>query len=202
MTNKKIYGFALIEILVWIFIFSLWLVSMYALISSVLRVNEYNKNFIIATNLAREQIELFRNIRDSNYQKIQKYNQINPPNTNYSNVFLTWSYYKIENNYSQTATFPISVQDISWFVEWKDKIGLGLMDNYKLCLDNESRYTYDCGTIWNTNTFFYKYLKIDEVKDINWIIENALKLKSKIIWYKKWYHEFELNTIITDWKRL
>ncbi|MDP2396470.1 MAG: hypothetical protein Q8M44_06510 [bacterium] len=46
-----------------------------------------NKNYIIAVNLANEQIELVRNIRDSNYKKIQKYNMINPSSNNYTNVF-------------------------------------------------------------------------------------------------------------------
>jgi hypothetical protein len=27
-------------------------------------------------------------------------------------------------------------------------------------------------------------------------------LKSKVIWYIRWYHEFEVNSIIADWKRL
>jgi hypothetical protein len=50
-------------------------------------LNDYNKNYIIATNLAREQLELVRNIRDSNYKQIKKYNQINPSNNDYENVF-------------------------------------------------------------------------------------------------------------------
>jgi hypothetical protein len=98
-------------------------VSIYAVISSVLRINEYNKNFIIATNLAREEIELFRNIRDSNYKVIKKYNQINPSNDQYNVVFLTGSYYKIENDFiilKQAVPpygFPIKVNEILPFEE-------------------------------------------------------------------------------------
>lgn len=201
MKRRNKNWFAIIEILIWIFIFSLWLVSIYTVISSILRVNEYNKNYIIASNLAREEIELFRNIRDSNYTKIKKYNQINPSNTTYTNVFSTWSYYKIENDYISPA-FPIKVEKINNFEEWIDKISWINMKNYKLCLDSNNRYTYNCTTTWNVETFFYRYLKVDEVKSASWVINNALKLKSKVIWYKKWYNEFELNTIITDWKRL
>jgi hypothetical protein len=50
----------------------------YAIISSTLRVNDYNENYIIASNIAREQLELVRNIRDSNYIKIKPYNLKNP----------------------------------------------------------------------------------------------------------------------------
>ena len=74
------------------------------------------------------------------------------------------------------------------------------MLDYKLFLDSENRYVFE--ESWNKKTYFYKYLKIDKVEDSNWIITDALKIKSKVIWYKKWYHEFELNTIISDWKRL
>jgi hypothetical protein len=42
------------------------------------RINEYNKNYIIAANLAREQIELLRFNRDYNYEVLQKFDQINP----------------------------------------------------------------------------------------------------------------------------
>jgi hypothetical protein len=64
-----------------------------------INLNEYNKNEIIASALAREQIELFINIRDSNYKKLYNYNQINPSNTNHNNLFETNSYYKIENDF-------------------------------------------------------------------------------------------------------
>jgi hypothetical protein len=43
-----------------------------------MNLNDYNKNYIVASNLAREQLELIRNIRDNNYKKVQIYNQINP----------------------------------------------------------------------------------------------------------------------------
>ncbi|MDR2411330.1 MAG: hypothetical protein LBD88_01710 [Candidatus Peribacteria bacterium] len=65
------------------------IISVFSIIINTLNLNEYNKNYIIAANLAREQIELVRNIRDSNYAKIQIYNQINPNSDNHSNVFAT-----------------------------------------------------------------------------------------------------------------
>ena len=207
-------GFSMIEILIWIFIFSLWFVSIYAIIVSTLNVNTYNKNYIVASNLAREQLELFRNIRDSNYVKIQKYNQRNPNDTNFNKLniahsdydsnFLisTWSYYKIENNFNVTASFPISIEPINNFLEWVWNLKRPEMKSYNLCLDSEKRYVYDCITLWNKETKFFKYIYVSEAKDINGVIKNAIKVKSKVIWYIKWYHEFEINTIIADFKRL
>ena len=204
-TNKK--AFSLIEILVWIFIFSIWIASVYAIISSTLRINNYNENYIIASNLAREQIEQIRNIRDSNYKKIQNYNQINPSGTDYWVVFEFNKKYKIENNYSTTARFPIELTDItSWFEEWEGKLNWVSMRNYNLCIDTNNRYSYDCSNPHNIKTQFYKYISIEKVKyNDSWAlkeIDDSFLLKSKVIWYKKGYHEFEVKSIIADWKRL
>ena len=207
MKKNQKNAFSIIEIMVWIFIFALWMTSVYAIISSTLRVNDYNKNFIIASNLAREQVELVRNIRDSNYNKIQKYNQINPWNTDYNNVFEYWNKYKIENNYSTTANFPIKIIDITtWFEEWETKVSWNSMNGYRLCIDWKNRYTYDCEEDGNIKTRFYKYISMEKVKyDEGWTtetIDDAYLVTSKVIWYIKWYHEFEVKYVIADWKRL
>jgi hypothetical protein len=41
-----------------------------------MRLNEYSKNSIVASNLARESIELIRNVRDSNYVNMYKWNKM------------------------------------------------------------------------------------------------------------------------------
>lgn len=205
--NNKRKWFSIIEILIWIFIFSMWITWVYAIISSTLRINDLNKNYIIAVNLANEQIELVRNIRDSNYKKIQKFNMINPSSNNYSDVFWFWKKYKIENNYSSSATFPILVTDITdWFEEWVDKLNTVSMKKYLLCIDSLNRYTHDCNNPNNKPTKFYKYVSFEKVtyKDgaISKDITDAYLVKSKVIWYIRWYHEFELKSIVADWKRL
>lgn len=206
IVNNKSW-FSLIEILVWIFIFSMWLVSVYAVIVSTMKLNEYNRDYIIATALAGEQLELIRNYRDSNYSKFQKYNQINPPIADYSNVFLTWSYYKIENDYSSAAAFSIKLEWISDFWDWESEVTWKMLA-YKLCIDWENRYTYDCLDIsWNIKTNFFKYIFIDDVKYSSWwwaveVIDNAIKVTSKVIRYHRGYHEFETSIILTDFNRL
>jgi len=137
-----------------------------------------------------------RNIRDSNYIKIQKYNQINPSETysssNPPGLFLIGGNYTIENDYSSLGSFPVKVSPLA------DITNNNL---YRLCLDWESRYVHECS--WNKETYFYKYITISEVTEENGnVIDNAFKVKSKVTWYKRWYHEFEVNTIIADWKRL
>lgn len=207
MKKYNIKGFSIIEVLIWVFIFTLWMVGIFAIITSTLRINDYNENYIIASNLAREQLELVRNIRDSNYSNVKPFNLKNPNWTSFwpTDKFEFWSKYKIWNDYSNTSLFPIKLDKIMDFWEWKDELNWKMLD-YRLCLDNKNRYTYDCISTWNSKTDFYKYISIDKVKYSSWpnikIIDNSFLVKSKVIWYKKWYHEFEVKTIITDWKRL
>ncbi len=202
--KKRTFWFSIIEVMVWVLIFSIGLVSIFMIIASYIKLNDYNRNEIIASNLARENIELFRNIRDSNYKKVLKWNQVNPWTNNFNNIFKTWTYYKLENDFSALANFPIKVEEITNFWEWKTELTWKMQD-YKLCLDSKDRYTYSCIT-WNTKTYFYRYLKLDELKYMSWwvenIIENAYKIISKVIWYNRGYHEIEINSIVTDWRRL
>lgn len=198
--KKNTQWFSMVEILIWIFIFSLGLVSIYALIISMMNLNEYSKNSIIATNLARESTELVRNIRDNNYENFYKWNKF--PWSDVSKVFSTGVYYTIENDLRTFSNDDVRLQPISDFVEGKDH--LVDMEDYKLCINPEGLYTYDCTTP-NTKTYFYRYIVFDDVVyqsgGLNTILPDALKVTSKVIWYKKWYHEIQLKTILTDYLR-
>jgi len=199
--DKNNKGFAIIEILIWIFIFTLWLISIYLLITSSLNLNLISKNQIIAWNLSKEWIELIRNIRDSNYINHHKWNQLNPrESTDYSLVFDEWKYYTIENNFSNTLPL-VNINEILDFWEWKTEINWKML-SYRLCLDHQNRYTYDCTSLWHKKTHFYRYLKIEKVENSDGIISDALRITSKVIWVEKWYHELQIRTILTDWKRL
>ena len=194
-------GFSVIEVMIWVFIFTLGLISIYMLISSSISMNYESKNKVIASNLARECIELTRNIRDSNYNSNHSWDQINP-NGDISDKFSTWSYYTIENNYFNYASFPIEVKVISDFWEWSSELNWK-MQNYRLYLDPENRYTYN---IWWTNekTHFYRYLWVDDVKyNSGWdiIIDDALKITCRVYWLQNGLHKTDIKTIITDFKR-
>ena len=204
--NSNISGFSIIEVMISIFIFSMWMASIFMVISSSMNIDNLNKNQILASNLAREEIELIRNIRDLNYETYHKYNWI-PNNehdkydpSNSERFFGTGTYYKIENDFNDPE-FNFSIDKIINFKEWKNHIWNWDMDDYRLYLDSENHYTYE--SIWNKKTIFYRYLYLEELKNSNWvIIEDTMKVKSKVIWYSKWYHEFEINTILADFNRL
>ena len=202
--KSNISWFSIIEVMISIFIFSMGMASIFMVISSSININNLNKNQIIASNLAREEIELIKNIRDSNYETFHKWNWI--PNNDWINkydldkFFIIGKDYKIENDFS-SANYPFKIEEITYLKEWKTHIWNWDMDNYRLYIDSDNHYTYE--SIWNKKTIFYRYLKIEELKNWAWnIINDTMKVKSKVIWYSKWYHEFEINTILADFNRL
>ena len=189
--RNTLSAFSIIEVLIGIFVFSLGLVSIYALLASSLNVNDYNRNSIIASNLAREQIELFRNIRDTNYKKLQVWNQLEPHTQNFSQIFSPGDYYTLENN---VVSGYVDVEN-KWssVPEWPWEIA-DMQDIYGLCLNADDIYSYDCA--WGEIAAFYRYLYIEEISV--W----SYQITSKVIWYKRWYHEYEIQTIVTDWRRI
>ena len=188
--QKNKQWFSIVEILVWIMIFSLWLVSVYMLIASSMKMNEYSKNSIIASNLAREGIEIVRNIRDNNYATLHNWNKF--PWDDVDARFQTGIYYKVENNTEL-------LKEIIDFREGRNHLA-DKMKDYQLYLTPENSYTYD--QISNRPTHFYRYLVFDDVKsNTGMVLQDALKLKSKVIWYKNGYHEIELDTILADFQR-
>lgn len=199
--KTKAKAFSMVEILIWIFIFTLWLTGIYLLIVSTLGLNDYSKNSIIASNLAREWLELVRNTRDTNYNNLYNWNKL--PGNNVNAKFSTGAFYTVENDFRETTSQSVLFQEIPDFAEWKSVL-TSKMEAYRLCLDAENKYTHFCPT-GSKKTYFYRYLKFDPVvynSGSSVYVENdALKVKSKVIWYNRGYHEIELDTILTDWQR-
>lgn len=179
--------FSIIEVMIGVFIFSLGLVAIYALLMSSLNLSEYNKNAIIASQLAVEQIEMIRNIRDTNYSTVRNWDSLAWDNalTKYVDDHL-----KVENGGQNWYILT----PIDNFKQWRTELSWA-MKSYRLCLDN-SIYTYNCNWDDVIPTPFYRYLKIES----RW--DDKLLLISKVIWYSRGYHEYEIQTLITDWRRL
>ena len=65
--TKQKSGFTLLEVMMAVFIIGVGLVGIASLIAQNARVQYFNKNSIIASQLAQEGLELVRNIRDTNW---------------------------------------------------------------------------------------------------------------------------------------
>ena len=187
--NTHISWFSIIEVLVGIFIFTLGLISIYLIMVSSLKLNDYNKNQIIASNLAREQIELIRNVRDTNYNTLFNWDSI--PWS--SDKITPGNYYKIENDFS--GGLPAKINSFVYVDEGQQY--LTDMEIFRLCLDDKNRYVF-CSSGSNLDTTpFYRYMLVKDTPEA-W----AYKITSKVMWYKRGYHDLEINTILADWKRL
>ncbi len=69
-------GFTLVEILIAILIFGLGLISAFVLSNTASSLSMRSKQEIIATNLLREQLELFKNIRDTNFLALRNFDSL------------------------------------------------------------------------------------------------------------------------------
>ena len=74
INKNKRRGFTLVEIIVVLFIISLGLVGVLTLIVQNIQSQSYNKNNLIAYQLAQEGIELVRKVRDSNWRAGRAFN--------------------------------------------------------------------------------------------------------------------------------
>lgn len=201
---------SIIEVIVAIFIFTMWLASIFLVITSSINLNEYWKNQIIASNLAREWLELIKNLRDSNYSNLHNWNVLNPNLSQgfelETNLIQTWVYYKVELNYDTIfPDFSVKLIKISDFEEGKSFINTKMKD-YELCINDNNKYTYNCNSNEKRSGFF-RYIKFEDLKykDSTWnyiVMKDAYKVISKVIWYKKGYHEINLTTILANHKRL
>ncbi len=59
-------GFTLIELIIGMTIFAIGLSGIYALLQSIMGNASYSRHEIVVANLLREEIELIKNIRDTN----------------------------------------------------------------------------------------------------------------------------------------
>ena len=88
LNNKK--GFSLIEVLTVISVVTIGLLGLISLVIQNIQVQNVNKNFLVASMLSQEGLELVRNIRDKNW--------IDFPEENWDNGLLGNGSYIIEDN--------------------------------------------------------------------------------------------------------
>ncbi|MCH2188224.1 prepilin-type N-terminal cleavage/methylation domain-containing protein [Candidatus Gracilibacteria bacterium] len=177
---SNIHGFSIVEVLVGIFIFTLGLVSVYAVVESTIKIGEYNKYSLIALQLGSEQLELVRNMRDGNYKTLRNYMDGLPG--------------------SGTGTFQIShVYDESPTVDIQGVNNPENISQFQLCHDTGKRYIYcDSNNPDHTPTPLYRYIEITDIPNV----DTGKKIRSVVGWNRKGNHEIILDMILTDWRRL
>lgn len=202
--SKKFWNkwFTLIELMVAILVFTIWFLSAYLLIFQAINSSITSKNEIIAANIVREQIELVKNLRDSNFLRYNNWDKVDSALTSWTWTFWNIPYFTIENNFSNLDN-PIKIGILpSDFDGSKNKI-LNT-PKVQLCIDNNSRYVH-CEP-WLAKTQFYSFVKVSPLNTKNTAntiipVANWYLVESVVANTQKWYREFKINTIITNWRK-
>lgn len=206
--NKK--AFSIIEILVWIMIFLFWITAIFWTINSTMWLNNTNKYYIIWVNLAREQLELFRNLRDTNFVRQKWFDNLDSDKECLWDCekFEVWKFYKISNDFSGNY-FVVKVKESKKVSKPYNAKNTDLKE-YQVCLDKNWFYSYCSDIVWEKKELeIYKFIEISKVDNykMNWVsinweldLKDWLKVTSKVVWYSKRWQEFEVDSIFTNYK--
>lgn len=176
IVNKK--GQGILEVVFSISVVTIGLISIVSLVLFNINVQNYNHNILIASNLAREGIEIVRNVRDSNW--------LDPAKEWDDSLFITEeepTIYKDDNSFiiltwDQWPTPPIEscgYDIVPAGVSWQDCINEKFDLGYALCristiplYNNPEHKTFSQGGYFleGEDTNFYRMIYINEICDI------------------------------------
>jgi prepilin-type N-terminal cleavage/methylation domain-containing protein len=206
---QKHQGFTLIELMIGILIFAVGMAGIFALIQTSITASSQIRHEIVAANLMREQIELVRNLRDTNVKNFLPWDSIYADTV--GSTFLTGGYYTIENNFSsptltlnvwgQILTSPISIKNIIFPSE-------SIEDRFattRLSRDNTWRYTHSVTGTWTVYASYIKTIPLEIPRTpspirVEYLSKTqAYRIEAHVIVSTPRFREYELVTIITDW---
>ncbi len=207
--------FTIVEVMVGILIFAFWLVGAYVLVQTALKVSLYSKQDIIATNLIREQLELIKNVRDTNWLALRDWRSLSwtllPLETCGTDCRLeSGAWYRVENRFDLSV--PIKIEKIPSLGSTQSdrKSHIAEFSNtpwsvLRRCLDEKKRYI-SCALWWQP-TPYYTFLQVNDVRTIDsqWaplLITGALEITAYLATFE-WgnYREYSFSTLISDWKK-
>ncbi|MDD5197845.1 MAG: prepilin-type N-terminal cleavage/methylation domain-containing protein [Candidatus Gracilibacteria bacterium] len=204
--DKK--GFTILELMVGIVVFTLGFLGSYLLVDSASNASIRSRDEIIGANIMRGQIELLKNLRDTNWIQFRSWNSIELARSSVEteNVLQPNTYYTIANNFSAGKT--IRIEKLSLLSLSKEAIVQEFQkDNssIRLCIDSLGRYVHDCtGTNLKTNYASFLFLEPLVTRNIltNTLIpvDRAYKVTVFFVSLNKGYRLSDMNTLITDWK--
>lgn len=205
-------GFTLVELIVGMLIFSIGMTGILALLHSTINNSLYSRYEIVAGNLLREEIELVKNIRNSNVRNFIPYDSVIIDGSTATG--LASGTYIVENNFAYSGVsiqstdgkvlkMPVKLKPITLTGDIANRFSLS-----RLYLDAQGRYTH---TPTATGTIYASYIIISPLTfsdgDDNTI---AVEKDGKTQWYtidarvlvqSRGYQEYDLKSLITDWKK-
>lgn len=189
-----------------------------------------SKQEIIAGNLLREQIEIAKNIRNSNYLVFKRFNSRDNSNKTQPCIedpcdFDT-GYFSFSNRYT-SGDLPVQASKLPTTYNFPSNISNGwktpannahkesvLLEAVKMptdtlfryCVDEYGRYRLDCSGITAKLTPYYGFTLVRPLKTAGstggeFTVTGALQLDAYFMTTEGGYREFTLSTIIADFKK-
>ncbi len=202
-------GFTLIELIVGMTVFAIGLAGILALLGTTFSSARYSSHEVVVAGLLREQIELVKNIRDTNLTNYVPWDKVLIWATD-----TTWTggIYTIENNYTtdiasyssdgEIDVWPVSVERLDIFpTETLDR-----WNRTRLSLDERWRYTH---AVTGSGTAYASYIIVSPLgytgstglvpivrdgQSQGWIIDARVIVKTG-----NTTREYDAKTMITDW---
>ncbi len=201
-------GFTLIEIIVGMLIFSIGMTGILAILHTTINNSLYSRHEIVVANLLREEVELIKNMRNSNKRNFIPFDSVQFIGT--TGTGFSSGTYIVENNYTHswveidmnTGNIRALPMILSGVILWPTLESKYLAT--RLFLDDQGRYTH---THTATGTFFASYIRISplEVSTLGILKKDGKEqgyiLDARVIVQWRGYNEYDLKTVITDWKK-
>jgi hypothetical protein len=137
------------------------------LVESASNASIRSQDEIIGANIMREQIELLKNLRDTNWIQFRSWDSLHLATSGTETLFQPNNYYTINNNY--TLAKPILVKKLSGISTDKSAIITDISSSssqIRLCRDNLGRYSHDC-TGGNKKTSYASFFQIERLTTKN-----------------------------------
>lgn len=188
-------------------IFAIGMTGILALLQSTISLSFVSRHEIIAANILREQSELLKNIRNTNIRSFVDWDKARIDDESTS---LTGWVYIVENDFSNSGIVFDVLGEIEKFPVLLKKIATlpsdleGKFNATQLFLDTQWRYSH---MLSGSGTSYASYVVITplslpgigEIKKDNknqWYVIDA-----RVIVRSRGYKEYDLKTLITDWKK-
>lgn len=161
MQNNR--GFTVLELMVGIVVFTLGFLGAYMLVESASNASLRSRDEIIGANIMREQIELLKNLRDTNWIQFKSWDSIKLARSSgeLDDTFLSGSYYTIANDFAvgkTTQVKKLSGISLSQADITADFNSTSPAPQTRLCIDSLGRYTHNCAG--NQKTNYASFLQI------------------------------------------
>lgn len=172
--DKK--GFTVLELMVGIVVFTLGFLGAYLLVDSASSASIRARDEVIGANIMREQIELLKNLRDTNWIQFRSWSSIElaKPAIETENTLQPDSYYIIANDFN--AGKSIHIEKLSGMSLSRETIAEEFQKNapsIRLCTDTLGRYVHDCtGMVNKTN--YASFLRIEPLVTENTVTNTAI----------------------------